>query len=146
MRSAFFLVTALLLHFYPFVSPQAQSSVNEVIKLSNGSVLLEDFESYPTGTIPDTWYNQKGDRRPALYEPENKQKYKYSVREEEGNKFLRYDGVHAKHLNFPLVKKGINIYETPILSWKWRVFKLPENANENDDDRNDTQPEYHVAF
>lgn len=141
------IISAILFTFLASVSLiHAQSSVNEVTRLSNGNVLLDDFENYATGTIPDTWYNQKGDHRPALYDPENKRDYQYSITESDGNKFLRYDGSQAKHLNFPLLKKGINIYETPILSWKWRVFELPDGANENDDDRNDAAASIYVAF
>lgn len=125
---------------------QAQSSVNEVSVRSDGSVLLENFEEYEPGTIPKYWYNQKGERRPALYSEKNKADYKYRVKEENGNKFLRYSGIEAKHLNFPLVDKGLNIYETPILSWKWRVFELPDGANEDDDDRNDTAASIYVVF
>lgn len=125
---------------------QAQSSVNEITKLSNGNILLEDFEDYTIDTIPEDWYNQKGERRPAFYDEEDKEGYKYRVTEENGNKFLRYQGTVAKHLNFPLLNKGLDIYETPILSWKWRVFDLPENANENVDEQNDTVASIYVVF
>lgn len=142
-----FVRISLLSFLILFVSEvQAQSSVNEITELPNGHILLEDFEDYQTGTIPEDWYNQKGERRPALYDEAEKSGYQYHVTEENGNKFLRYDGVEAKHLNFPLVNKGINIYETPILSWKWRGFKLPEGANEDNDDRNDTIASIYVVF
>lgn len=125
---------------------EGQSSVNEITELPNGNVLLEDFEEYETGTLPEDWYNQKGERRPAFYNDREKEGYNYRVNEEDGNKFLRYDGVEAKHLNFPLVNKRINIYETPILSWKWRGFELPKGANEDNDDRNDTIASIYVVF
>jgi len=142
-----FILTILFVQFALLLPPvHAQSSVNEVTRLSSGNILLENFESYELGTIPDTWYNQKGERRPALYDEEDKKGYRYKVIENSGSKFLRYEGTEAKHLNFPLVNKGINIYKTPILSWKWRVFELPDAANENDDDRNDTAASIYVVF
>lgn len=116
------------------------------MKLPNGNMLLEDFESYSPGMIPKDWYNQTGDRRPAFYDEEDKEGYKYRVAEEDGNKFLRYQGEVAKHLNFPLVNKDINIHETPVLSWKWRVFDLPEGGNEDDDNRNDVAASIYVIF
>lgn len=124
----------------------AQNTANEITKLPNGNVLLENFEDYSPETIPEDWYNQKGDRRPAFYDKENKEGYKYRVVEEDGNKFLRYEGEDAKHLNFPLVNKDVNIYETPILSWKWRVSELPDGASEDDDNRNDTAASIYVVF
>ncbi|GAB5408706.1 MAG: hypothetical protein BalsKO_10710 [Balneolaceae bacterium] len=37
--------------------------------------------------------------------------------EENENKFLRFEGIRGKHLNYPLVKKeDLNIYETPFLN------------------------------
>ncbi len=129
-----------------FAGARAQSSVNEITKLSNGRVLLEDFESYTPGSLPDTWYNQTGERRPAFYNEDDKEGYNYRIEVEGDKKFLRYEGSEAKHLNFPLVNKDLNIYETPILQWKWRVFELPDGANENIDDRNDTAASIYVVF
>lgn len=128
------------------LSAQDREGINTIDHLDDGSVLLEDFESYEVGTIPSEWYNQKGEQRPVTYSPEDKREYKYSVETEDGNKFLRYDGVNAKHLNFPLVNKDINLYETPILSWKWRIFDIPEGGNEDDDDRNDVAASIYVVF
>lgn len=141
LRFAFFIFFGILVF-----GAQAQSTVNEITKLSNGDILLENFESYTVGEIPEDWYNQKGEHRPAFYDQENKAGYKYRVVKEDGNKFLRYEGMDAKHLNFPLVNKGINIHKTPILSWKWRVFELPDGANEDIDDRNDTAASIYVVF
>lgn len=144
----FFLTTAVFLAFLDLSvsTTKAQSSVNEVTKLPNGNVLLEDFDSYEPGTIPDTWYNQKGERRPAFYDEDEKEGYQYRVMAEGDKKFLRYEGSEAKHLNFPLVNKDLNIYETPILHWEWRVFELPEGANEDIDERNDTAASIYVVF
>lgn len=139
-------LTFLIFFSTSAIGAHAQSTANEIIRLPNGNVLLEDFESYSPGMIPKDWYNQTGDRRPAFYGEEDKKGYRYRVVEEDGNKFLRYEGVYAKHLNFPLVNKDVNIYETPILSWKWRVFDLPEEGNEDDDNRNDAAASIYVVF
>lgn len=125
---------------------QDREGINTIDQLDDGSVLLENFESYEVGTIPSEWYNQKGEYRPSTYSPKDQRKYKYSVETEDGNKFLRYDGMNAKHLNFPLVNKKINLYETPILSWKWRIIDIPEGGNEDDDNRNDVAASIYVVF
>jgi hypothetical protein len=66
---------------------------------------------------------------------------------EGGNQFLHYEGTSAKHMNFPIVNKaGIDIYKTPILTWKWRVTQIPQGANEDDNDKNDVAASIYVVF
>lgn len=125
---------------------QDREGVNRIEHLEDGTVLLEDYESYEVGTIPADWYNQKGDKRPYTYDEKNQSYYKYSVQRENGNKYLHYEGMDAKHLNFPLVNKDINIYKTPILSWKWRILDVPQGGNEDDEDRNDVAASVYVVF
>ncbi len=130
----------------------AQHSAKEIEKLTNGNVILEDFESYEVQSFPASWYNRDGEARPVNYPQSIKQEYKYRVHSEGGNHFLRYEGTSAKHISLPLVNKDrdniydINIYETPILSWKVRAHSLPQNANENVDDRNDSVASIYVVF
>lgn len=113
---------------------------------------VDDFENYTAGTIPDTWFNLSGDKQPALYDEKEKKEYKYKIVRERGNKFLRYEGKKAKHLNFPLINEQkenvykINIYETPILSWRVRPHSWPQNANEDKEDRNDSVASIYVVF
>lgn len=119
----------------------------QVTSLANGDMVIEDFEDEMVGDLPARWYEQKAKRRPITYPPELKETYHYEILQEEGNKFLRFDGVHGKHLNFPLLKiKGLDLYETPILKWDWRAIELPEGANESDKDRNDAVASIYVVF
>ena len=112
------LTSLIIVGFLTSSTLVAQEAINTVEFGDNGVVYLEDFEHYEVGTIPDEWYNRDGDNIPATYEDTYRRDYKYKVMEENGNKFLRYEGTEAKHLNFPLIdKKEIDIYETPILKW-----------------------------
>ncbi|WP_340104849.1 DUF3047 domain-containing protein [Rhodohalobacter sp. 8-1] len=125
----------------------AQEAINSVQFGEDGVVYLEDFEHYEVGTIPDEWYNRDGDGIPANYEEVNRRDYKYKVRQENGNKFLRYEGTEAKHLNFPLIdKQKINIHETPILKWDWRIFDIPEGGDEDSSSYNDVAASVYVVF
>lgn len=125
----------------------AQSAINRIEFGDDGVVYLDDFENYKTGTIPHEWYNRDGDRLPAEYEENYRKEYKYWVEKERGNKFLRYSGTEAKHLNFPLLdKKELNIYDTPLLRWKWRIHEVPAGGNEDHDDRNDVAASIYVVF
>src|SRR5699024_8469677 len=107
-----------------------------IIHKENGTVLLEDFENDKLNN------HSKKDLRD----------YHYEVMQEDCDKFLRYEGKEAKHISLPLVNEkkeniyNINIYETPVLSWKVRAFKLPENANEKDDKVNDSVASIYVFF
>lgn len=125
----------------------AQEAINSVYFGDDGVVYLEDFEHYETGSIPDEWYNRDGDNIPATYDEPVRSEYKYKVKQENGNKFLRYEGTEAKHLNFPLIdKEAINIYETPILKWDWRIFDIPEGGDEDSSYQNDVAASVYVVF
>ena len=122
------------------------------VAVDQGTLLLENFENDTVGQFPYGWYDRDGNHMLADPRLEERETYKYRVAVEEGNKFLRYEGTRAKHINYPLVNEnkeniyGIDIYETPILSWKVRAHRLPENANEDSDDRNDSVASVYVVF
>lgn len=137
----FFLLTGSL--------AQAQT---EPKKLSNGTVVLETFEDETVGTLPSKWYDRDGNKKLPNHDAEEQAGYKYKVEEEGGNKYLHYKGTRARHINLPLINKNkkniydINIYKTPILSWKVRAEILPDNANEDDKDLNDSVASIYVIF
>ncbi len=143
-----FTVLALLLLIFSSINANSQvtdrEGVNTIKKLPNGVVLLEDFEDVKVKRLPADWYSRDGSARPATYTGSLRDSYNYYVVKQGDNKFLRYAGTTAKHLNFPLVNKNVNIYETPVLSWKWRVWDLPDGASE--DDENDTAASIYVVF
>lgn len=115
--------------------------------LEDGTFLLEDFEDYEKGSIPGNWYDRDGNQQLSEYGAEFLSAYRYRILEQDGNKFLRYEGTDAKHINYPLAnKESINIHQTPILSWKVRAHELPVNANEDNNKRNDSVASVYVVF
>lgn len=140
------------LFIYTFIMPfaliaQPLEAINTITFGENGVVYLEDFQKYSIGDIPDEWYNRDGDNIPATYEEPYRSEYKYRIVEEKGNKFLRFEGIEAKHLNFPLLDKdGLNIHETPILKWDWRIHKIPEGGDEDSNHMNDVAASIYVVF
>ena len=118
----------------------------------NGGLMVEDFESDSLGQLPFNWFEQRGVNRPYLYTEEIKKDYFYQIIEEgyskdEVNKFLRFHGVIAKHLNFPLHQvTNLNLNDTPILSWKWRVWDVPDGADEGNNKLNDTAASIYIVF
>jgi len=138
--------TVLSAFIFLFASVAAAQPTH-VKELESGAKVIENFESEEVGTLPQRWFNYKAERAVSDFSKEQRAKYKYEVMEQDGNKFLRYSGTKAMHLNFPTKKvDNINIHETPVLSWRWRVWDLPEGGNEDDDDANDTAASIYVVF
>lgn len=141
-----FLVTFFGLGMVQFCTAQS------VIHKDNGTIVIENFENNPVGMLPQDWYDRDGNKKLVNHTDEFTENYLYRVVSQGGNKFLRYQGTAAKHISFPLINEdkdniyNINIYETPILSWKVRAHSLPENANEHSSDRNDSVASIYVAF
>ncbi|MFO7847145.1 MAG: DUF3047 domain-containing protein [Balneolaceae bacterium] len=126
---------------------QSQETVNSIDFGDDGVVYLEDFQKYPVGSIPDEWYNRDGDNIPATYDEPIKSEYKYRVEQENSEKFLRFEGVQAKHLNFPLKdKEELNILENPVLKWQWRIHDIPEGGDEDSSSMNDVAASVYVVF
>lgn len=117
-----------------------------VAQTTKNSVVLEDFESDEIGLHPYKWFDRDTNFRLLDYNEKVKSTYKYKVLEEEGNKFLRYEGQKAMHINYPLLNKNeVDLSKTPILTWDWRIHDLPEGANE-DTKYNDAAASVYVVF
>ncbi|MEX0720791.1 MAG: DUF3047 domain-containing protein [Balneolaceae bacterium] len=122
------------------------SAQDSLVTFEDGSVLLEDFEADGLEILPSRWYDRDANYRLLEYNKTVKDTYKYRVLKEDGNKFLRYEGQKAMHINLPLANRdNLNIHETPVLSWSWRVFDIPEGANE-DFGKNDVAASIYVVF
>ena len=114
---------------------------------SGNVVVIDSFETDRIGDFPDRWFNRDGDTKPKDIEPEHRRRYHYKVKQENGNRYLSYEGHYAKHLNFRIGDdKSISLEKTPILSWKWRAHELPRGATEADDSRNDAALSVYVVF
>lgn len=110
-------------------------------------VYIDDFQLDHIGELPINWYNQKGEVKPNTYTGELRKTYNYVIDKEEENIFLRFDGVRGKHLSYPFFEDiEVNINETPILSWDWRIHDLPSGANEDSKKKNDVAASIYVVF
>ena len=108
---------------------------------------IEGFEKEEIGKLPKNWFNQKGSLQTSAFEPWLRDTYNYTINNEPGNQYLSFQGIKGKHMSFPLLKdETINIYETPILSWKWRIHSIPKGANENSKNKNDAAASIYVVF
>lgn len=115
--------------------------------LSNGVIILDNFQQDTVGHLPYNWYDRDGKTKTQFFSEEQRREFQYAIKQEGNNKFLEYEGTKAQHLNYPLInKKEIDIRKTPILSWKWRVWKIPKNGNEDVSKRNDCAAGIYVVW
>jgi hypothetical protein len=128
------------------------SNAQQARRLNDGAFLIDNFREDSVGYLPAGWYNRDGDIKIKQLDAEGRARYHYKVKESDGNKFLRYEGMEAMHINFPLTNRHhkniyhINVYKTPILSWKWRIFELPQGADVNDKNRNDAAASIYIVW
>ena len=126
--------------------------IHSLTTSEDGGLLVEDFEGDSVGQLPYNWFEQRGVNRPYNYPEDIKKDYLYRITDEQSpnskiNQFLRFDGTKAKHLNFPLHQvKNLNLNESPVLSWKWRIWDIPAGADEHNDKVNDTAASVYVVF
>lgn len=142
----------ICLFIISFTAHMSAAAQNSPLRLPGGEIVLENFEDDPTGGLPGSWYDRDGNKKLSEHSQDFLQGYKYTVQEKGGNKYLHYEGMEAKHINLPLINEkreniyNINIFETPVLSWKVRAHNLPQNANEEDNERNDAVASVYVVF
>lgn len=147
LKSFCSLLLLFILGFTLSLYSQPRTAVNSIEIGEDGVVYLDDFQKYELGSMPDEWYNRDGDGIPENYSESDKAGYNYRVAEENGHKFLRYEGTEAKHLNFPLAdKEEINIHETPVLRWRWRIHDIPHGGDEDSSNRNDVAASVYMVF
>ncbi len=133
------LIGGIFLTHFP---ANAQQAAND----AGNKIIIDNFESYPTGTIADKWkYITKSGDELAVVEALEKGE-RFHVMEEEGNKYLRVE-TQNESIRLSQVNGNAfnwNIQEHPYLKWKWRALHLPEGASEKD--KNDSGGAIYVTF
>ncbi|MGF1669210.1 MAG: DUF3047 domain-containing protein [Balneolaceae bacterium] len=134
--------------FFSFIeSAYSQEPHTSLPEIGEGVLLIDDFEDDKIGSLPAKWFDQRATKSTLHFDEEYRNEYKWKVLEEDGNKFLRYEGNRPKHMNFPLAEvKDLNTYDYSILSWKWRPHVLPEGAREDRNSKNDAVASIYVVW
>ena len=95
--------------------------------------VIENFQKKLFGT----WLTRKASKKSASKI--------YSIKQEKnGNRYL-----HARSVRTSIqIAKRVNwkLKDYPVVSWKWRVHKLPDRANEAQMGRNDSAASIYVIF
>ena len=111
-------------------------------------ILIDDFESDDSGSIPTKWRALYNDRLVALTPQFMNDREFFEVRRENGNGYVRaFANGEAAHIN---MGNGDGFdWDTrqhPTLAWDWRAIDLPAGAREDDDSRNDSGAGVYVLF
>lgn len=110
---------------------------------------VDAFQAYEDGGLPTRWkYLDEGVLVPVAARHMRPRERFYVVAE--GNeKLLRvYSEGEAVHLEMPVGPEGIvwNLNHNPIIRWRWRAHQLPEGAQEDRQQRNDSGIALYVIF
>ena len=146
------LILSVILMVTDKLKAQDTKYIRSLATSEDGGLMVDDFEGDSVGELPYNWFEQRGLNRPYNYPVDIKKDYLYRIANEQSpntkiNQFLRFDGIKAKHLNFPLHQvNNLNLNRTPVLSWKWRIWDIPAGADERNNKVNDTAASVYVVF
>ncbi len=119
-----------------FLRKQAYSAL--VAEVANqGYIVLEDFSYGHNGALANGWSEWREKDR------DNVDKV-YTVVEEDGNHYL-----HAQdNRTSPAIYRPLSwdLHKYPILTWRWRVWKLPEGADERYGEINDSAAGIYIVY
>ena len=97
--------------------------------------LIEDFADSPVGGLPTGWsWRSKDDDNPKRFEVKSTGKMNFVAAQDSG-------------ISVVLLKKiGLNPREYPIMTWCWRAWNLPPEADERYTETNDSAAGVYVIF
>lgn len=96
-------------------------------------VAIEDFSQGRLGEFPPEWKPRKDSGRPV-----------YSIREENGRRFLR---AIARRIGIQAGREvAWNLETYPILAWSWRPIEFPTNSDERKSGANDSAVSVYAVF
>jgi hypothetical protein len=101
-------------------------------------VVIEDWSKYPVGThgIPPGWEGQKWGS-PA---------YDLTIVENDGHKVLHLASKSEGSTISKDIKGKVDLKETPILEWRWRVVRLPANGDSRKKETDDQAAQVYVGW
>ncbi len=109
-----------------------------VTALAADAVVVEDWVAQPVGTkgIPAPWQKQRWGS-PA---------YDFTIVESTGGKVLHLKSVNDSSNISREIKGKINLKETPILEWSWKVVTLPQGADSRRKETDDQAAQIYVTW
>jgi hypothetical protein len=101
-------------------------------------LVVEDWKSYPAGTkgIPPGWEGQRWGS-PA---------YDMTVEDTDGRRVLHLVSANEGSTITKDIKGTVNLKETPVLEWSWKVVTLPARADSRKKDTDDQAAQVYVGW
>ena len=101
-------------------------------------IVVEDWSSQPVGTkgVPPPWQKQRWGN-PA---------YDLTIVEDAGRKVLHLKSAADSSNISKDIKGKVNLKQTPILEWSWRVVELPKGANAAKKSTDDEAAQIYVTW
>lgn len=130
-------ITAAIVLFVSAVSAQSVDSV---------TMVLEDFEEYEIGGIPDGWQEIRKRSLIRLQRWSDSDSEDVRVAAESGRKFLKLSSSGGVARIVRTLQQGPewDLQTHPVIEWSWRPERLPEGASEFD--KNDVCAAVYVTF
>ncbi len=112
------------------------------------AVLLDDFETYRAGGLPDNWQFLKGRTLVPVTPDVMTDREQFFIVQEQGNKFVRARVTDQAHRIVLTNGQRFDwdLQALPYLRWDWRAVQLPPGAREDQRDKNDTGAALYVFF
>jgi Protein of unknown function (DUF3047) len=112
------------------------------------NILLDDFEGYSVGGVPDRWHTNRGKTLIPITPELMRDVESFYILEEDGNQFVRAATVDQA---FRMIlsngdQMDWSLPDHPRIAWDWRAIELPEGAHEDTDKANDTGGAVYVIF
>ncbi len=101
-------------------------------------VAVDDWSAYPVGTkgIPGPWQKQRW----------GSPKYDFTVVEDEGHKALHMKSDGDSSNISREIKGKVNLKESPILEWSWKVVTLPQGGDSRKSETDDQAAQVYVTW
>jgi hypothetical protein len=101
-------------------------------------LVIEDWSTAPVGTkgIPPGWQGQKWGS-PA---------YDFTVVENDGHRVLHLTSNNEGSTISKDIRGKVNLKDTPILEWRWKVVTLPLNGDARNKDTDDEAAQVYVGW
>ena len=108
------------------------------LALAADLVVIEEWSSQPVGTtgIPPGWQKQQW----------GSPNYDFAVIENEGHKVLQLKSAGDSSNISKEIKGKVNLKETPILEWTWKVTVLPQGADSRKKETDDQAAQLYVTW
>lgn len=140
IKSAQLVLVALILAFVWVALASAQQRGN--------SYVVEDFESYRVGELPERWNTNDGRTLVPADQSTMTADHEYRILADGGNRFARATMSDYAYRLIRLNGDGYDwsVAAHPVLSWRWRIQEAPEGAREDDRRKNDVAAAVYVSF